>query len=130
MLSLDKTKDLSVIKNFLGKKSFVAMAKMDGLTCSLTYEKGKLVRAETRGNGTIGEDILHNANVIPSIPKYINYPVIAIASNLNMVNQSMYRFKVKFPNILKSFDDFKPTIRIGSLSFYLFHFVRNILTFF
>ena len=73
MLSLDKTKDLSVIKSFLGKKSFIAMAKMDGLTCSLTYEKGKLVRAETRGNGTIGEDILHNANVIPSIPKYINY---------------------------------------------------------
>jgi len=73
MLSLDKTKDLSAIKSFLGKKSFVAMAKMDGLTCSLTYEKGKLVRAETRGNGTIGEDILHNANVIPSIPKYINY---------------------------------------------------------
>ena len=73
MLSLDKTKDLSAIKSFLGKKSFIAMAKMDGLTCSLTYEKGKLVRAETRGNGTIGEDILHNANVIPSIPKYINY---------------------------------------------------------
>ena len=73
MLSLDKTKDLSTIKSFLGKKSFIAMAKMDGLTCSLTYEKGKLVRAETRGNGTIGEDILHNANVIPSIPKYINY---------------------------------------------------------
>ena len=49
------------------------MAKMDGLTCSLTYENGKLVRAETRGNGTIGEDILHNAEVIPSIPKRINY---------------------------------------------------------
>lgn len=73
MLSLDKTKDLAEIKAFLSKKDFVAMAKMDGLTCSLTYENGKLVRAETRGNGTIGEDILHNAEVIPSIPKRINY---------------------------------------------------------
>ena len=73
MLSLDKTKDLAEIKAFLSKKNFVAMAKMDGLTCSLTYENGKLVRAETRGNGTIGEDILHNAEVIPSIPKRINY---------------------------------------------------------
>lgn len=73
MLSLDKTKDLAEIKAFLSKKDFIAMAKMDGLTCSLTYENGKLVRAETRGNGTIGEDILHNAEVIPSIPKRINY---------------------------------------------------------
>ena len=73
MLSLDKTKDLAEIKAFLSKKNFVAMAKMDGLTCSLTYENGKLVRAETRGNGIIGEDILHNAEVIPSIPKRINY---------------------------------------------------------
>lgn len=73
MLSLDKTKDLAEIKAFLSKKDFVAMAKMDGLTCSLTYENGKLVRAETRGNGTIGEDIFHNAEVIPSIPKRINY---------------------------------------------------------
>lgn len=73
MLSLDKTKDLAEIKAFLSKKDFIAMAKMDGLTCSLTYENGKLVRAETRGNGIIGEDILHNAEVIPSIPKRINY---------------------------------------------------------
>ena len=73
MLSLDKTKDLAEIKAFLSKKDFIAMAKMDGLTCSLTYENGKLVRAETRGNGAIGEDILHNAEVIPSIPKRINY---------------------------------------------------------
>ena len=73
MLSLDKTKDIEVVKTFLGKKHYVVMAKMDGLTCSLTYENGKLVRAETRGDGEIGEDILHNAQVIPSIPKKINY---------------------------------------------------------
>jgi DNA ligase (NAD+) len=46
---------------------------MDGLTCSLKYLDGKLVAAETRGDGFVGEDILHNALVIPSIPKRIPY---------------------------------------------------------
>ena len=70
MLSLDKTKDINVLIRWLTYES-VVMAKMDGLTCSLCYEDGKLVSAETRGNGTVGEDILHNAKVIPSIPKTI-----------------------------------------------------------
>lgn len=73
MLSLDKTKDTDVVKSFLGSKPYVAMAKMDGLTCSLRYINGKLVSAETRGNGLIGEDILHNALVVKNIPNKINY---------------------------------------------------------
>ena len=73
MLSLEKTKSLEDIAKFIGKKSYLAMCKMDGLTCSLRYYNGKLVSAETRGNGVEGEDILHNALVIPSIPKYIDY---------------------------------------------------------
>ena len=72
MLSLDKTKDIEEIKSFIGDKNYIMMAKMDGLTCSLLYEDGKLVSAETRGNGEVGEDITHNALVIPSIPKKIN----------------------------------------------------------
>ena len=73
MLSLDKTKDIEEIKSFIGNRDWVAMLKMDGLTCSLLYEEGKLIRAETRGDGEIGEDITHNAMVIPSIPKKISY---------------------------------------------------------
>ena len=73
MLSLDKTKSIDEVKSFLGNKPHIAMAKMDGLTCSLTYENGRLVAAETRGNGIIGEDILHNALQIKSIPKRIEY---------------------------------------------------------
>ena len=73
MLSLNKTKDIEEVKSFLGNHPYIIMAKMDGLTCSLTYEGGKLVRAETRGNGIEGEDITHNALVIPSIPKRIRY---------------------------------------------------------
>ena len=73
MLSLDKTKELNIVKDFLGNKSFLAMCKMDGLTCSLKYMNGQLVSAETRGNGLVGENILHNAKVISSIPKKIPY---------------------------------------------------------
>lgn len=71
MLSLNKTKDIEEVKSFIGDKKYIVMAKMDGLTCSLHYEGGKLVSAETRGNGEVGEDITHNAMVIPSIPKRI-----------------------------------------------------------
>ena len=73
MLSLDKTKDIEDIKSFIKGHDWVAMAKMDGLTCSLHYVDGKLVSAETRGNGIEGEDITHNALIISSIPNQINY---------------------------------------------------------
>ena len=72
MLSLDKTKDIEEIKSFINNHDWICMAKMDGLTCSLHYRGGRLVRAETRGNGVIGEDITHNAYKIPSIPKTID----------------------------------------------------------
>lgn len=73
MLSLEKTKALNEVKDFLGNVPYLAMCKMDGLTCSLKYENGYLISAETRGNGKVGENILHNAKVIPSIPKQIPY---------------------------------------------------------
>jgi DNA ligase (NAD+) len=72
MLSLDKTKDIEEIKAFISDHDWICMAKMDGLTCSLHYRGGRLVRAETRGNGLVGEDITHNAYKIPSIPKTID----------------------------------------------------------
>ena len=71
MLSLQKTKNLNEVEKFLNNFDSLIMLKMDGLTCSLTYVDGELVSAETRGNGIIGEDILHNALQIPSIPNYI-----------------------------------------------------------
>ena len=71
MLSLAKTKEINEVESFLGDKAYICMGKMDGLTCSLRYLGGKLVSAETRGNGQVGEDILHNALVIKNIPKRI-----------------------------------------------------------
>ena len=73
MLSLAKTKSIDEVNAFLNDRESIVMCKMDGLTCSLLYENGKLVRAETRGDGLVGEDVTHNAMVIPSIPKRIPY---------------------------------------------------------
>lgn len=73
MLSLAKTKSINELKTFFNDKEYVAMCKLDGLTCSLTYKDGKLIAAETRGNGIIGEDILHNIKTIPSVPIQIPY---------------------------------------------------------
>lgn len=72
MLSLNKTKDIEEIKNFVKGQDWCAMFKLDGLSCSLTYENGELIKAETRGNdGLVGEDIFHNAIVMKNIPKTI-----------------------------------------------------------
>lgn len=74
MLSLAKTKDLAEIEAFINKYPVggtIAMLKMDGLTCSLTYKDHVLVRAETRGDGEVGEDVTHNALVLKNIPKRI-----------------------------------------------------------
>ena len=73
MLSLPKTKDVTELDAFVGDHDYIMMPKLDGLTCSLTYLDGELVRAETRGDGYIGENILHNAKIINNIPNFIDY---------------------------------------------------------
>lgn len=73
MLSLEKTKNIEEVNSFMNNRDCLIMSKMDGLSCSLLYQNGVLISAETRGNGEIGEDITHNAFVIESIPKKISY---------------------------------------------------------
>ena len=73
MLSLDKTKSVEDLKKFTHNKDFILSLKMDGLTVLLTYDKGKLIQAETRGNGDVGEIITHNARVFENIPLSIDY---------------------------------------------------------
>lgn len=71
MLSLDKTKDIDVISSFVKGHDWFGMFKMDGLSCRLIYEDGKLIQASTRGNGIEGEDITHNVLVMSNVPKSI-----------------------------------------------------------
>ena len=73
MLSLDKTKEVDALAAFLGNKEGMLSWKMDGLTNVITYENGELVKALTRGNGEIGENITNNAKVYKNIPVKIPY---------------------------------------------------------
>lgn len=111
MLSLDKTKSVDDVAKFLGDKKGICMAKMDGLTCSLRYVNGELVSAETRGNGEVGEDILHCAKTIKNIPLKIECvdevivdgEVIISYDDFNKINASLPDgYKYKCPRNLAS----------------------------
>lgn len=72
MLSLEDVFSTSDIEEFVNSfpknTGFCVEEKIDGLSMSVTYQDGKLVRAETRGNGYIGEDVTENAKYIKGIP--------------------------------------------------------------
>ncbi|OGL78508.1 hypothetical protein A3F28_00795 [Candidatus Uhrbacteria bacterium RIFCSPHIGHO2_12_FULL_57_11] len=58
-----------------GSPTYVCELKIDGLKIVLTYEKGLLVTAATRGDGTVGEDVTHNIRTIESVPLALARPV-------------------------------------------------------
>lgn len=73
MLSLDKTKEIEELKEFVGEQKALLSWKLDGLTIVLTYRGGELFKAVTRGNGEVGEVITNNARVFCNIPLKIAY---------------------------------------------------------
>ena len=73
MLSLDKTKETARLMEFLGEEEGVLSWKLDGLTIVLTYEKGKLKKAVTRGNGEVGELVTPNARTFSNLPLQIPF---------------------------------------------------------
>ncbi|MEY8338191.1 NAD-dependent DNA ligase LigA [Lachnospiraceae bacterium 62-35] len=73
MLSLNKTKSIEELQEWLGDKTGLLSWKLDGLTIVLTYEGGVLKKAVTRGNGEIGEVITSNARCFANIPLSIPY---------------------------------------------------------
>lgn len=97
MLSLAKTTNIKEMEKFIDGKQIVTMLKEDGLTCSLCYENGKLVSAETRGNGEIGEDIYHNALTFMNLPQTISHSgrlvidgeIIILNSDFEEINSTL-----------------------------------------
>ena len=73
MLSLDKTKSVDDLKEWIGDKKAILSWKLDGLTIVLTYEDGMLKQAVSRGNGFIGEDVTNNAGRFRNVPLRIPY---------------------------------------------------------
>ena len=73
MLSLNKTKDVARLKEFLGSQKAMISWKLDGLTIVLTYREGALEKAVTRGNGEVGEVVTNNARVFKNVPLTIPY---------------------------------------------------------
>lgn len=94
MLSLAKTKDWNEFIQYFRNKDVIGMVKMDGITGSLRYINGELVSAETRGNGEIGEDILHNIKTVKTVPQKIPYKDELIVDG----------------EIICTYDDFKPFV--------------------
>lgn len=106
MLSLDKTKDREVLRDFIGTHRTLLSWKLDGLTIVLTYENGELQKAVTRGNGTTGEVITNNARVFCNIPLRIPFQgrlvlrgeAIITYSDFEKINESIGDADAQYKN--------------------------------
>ncbi|HOW23624.1 MAG TPA: NAD-dependent DNA ligase LigA [Sedimentibacter sp.] len=106
MLSLDKTKEVSDLKEWLGEKTGVLSWKLDGLTIVMTYEGGSLAKAVTRGNGEVGEVVTNNARVFTNIPVSIPYKgslvlrgeAVISYSDFYKINETMPEAAGKYKN--------------------------------
>ena len=106
MLSLDKTKDIEALREFIGEHKALLSWKMDGLTIVLTYENGQLLKAVTRGNGVVGEVITNNARVFKNIPLKIAYTgrlvlrgeAIITYSDFQQINRSLEDVDARYKN--------------------------------
>lgn len=88
MLSLDKTKDVEVLREFIGTQKCLLSWKMDGLTIVLTYGNGSLEKAVTRGNGIIGEVVTNNARVFENLPLKIPFQGELVLRGEAIINYS------------------------------------------
>lgn len=106
MLSLNKTKSVDELREWLGGQTGLLSWKMDGLTVVLTYEDGVLAKAVTRGNGEIGEVITPNARTFINIPTTIPYKgqlilrgeAVISYSDFEKLNDSIADVDAKYKN--------------------------------
>lgn len=102
LYSLDKAQSLESIENWInkteknvGEREYSVEYKFDGLTMNLSYEKGKFVRATTRGNGIVGEDVTKQVLTIKTFPLTIDYK-----GDLEVVGEAiMYLSKLEEYNV-------------------------------
>ena len=106
MLSLNKTKSVEELADWLGGQTGLLSWKMDGLTIVLTYQNGTLVKAVTRGNGEIGEGITANAKAFVNVPLNISYQgelilrgeAIIRYSDFEKINEQIEDVDAKYKN--------------------------------
>ena len=106
MLSLNKTKSVEELADWLGGQTGLLSWKMDGLTIVLTYQNGILVKAVTRGNGEIGEVITANAKAFVNVPLNISYQgelilrgeAIIRYSDFEKINEQIEDVDAKYKN--------------------------------
>lgn len=106
MLSLNKTKSVEELADWLGGQTGLLSWKMDGLTLVLTYQNGTLVKAVTRGNGEIGEVITANAKAFVNVPLNISYQgelilrgeAIIRYSDFEKINEQIEDVDAKYKN--------------------------------
>ncbi len=106
MLSLNKTKSVEELADWLGGQTGLLSWKMDGLTIVLTYQNGTLVKAVTRGNGEIGEVITANAKAFVNVPLNISYQgelilrgeAIIRYSDFEKINEQIEDVDAKYKN--------------------------------
>ncbi|MFN5710040.1 MAG: NAD-dependent DNA ligase LigA [Planctomycetota bacterium] len=101
MLSIENTYSLEELiefgtkteKSLGGPAEWVVELKIDGVAVSIIYEQGQLLRALTRGNGTVGDDITHNVRTIPDIPLRLSGesvpPLLEIRGEVYMRNEDL-----------------------------------------
>lgn len=91
MLSLDKTKSVDELIDFAGNNDCFLSVKCDGLTTSLHYINGKLISAETRGDGIKGQDVLQNVLTMSNVPKEIPYKNELIIDGETIIGWDTFR---------------------------------------
>ncbi len=105
MLSMGKAYDITTIikwANSINCDNFLISPKMDGAACEIEYNaKGELVRASTRGNGMIGEDVTQAVKLIDNVPQKLSNPIgipIEVRGEVVMHNDEFEKWKDQYSN--------------------------------
>ncbi|NBO37112.1 NAD-dependent DNA ligase LigA [bacterium] len=110
MLSLAKTYQSDDLPNFAQGRSLVLSDKVDGMALSIEYDfDGRLLRASTRGNGNIGEDVTAHVMHVLSLPKHLKMPIEMHDIRIE-VRGEIYFPIGEFPRFTDRFDSYRNAV--------------------